>query len=321
MMNKERIPIFFASDENYLPYLAVAVKSISDHSSDEYIYDVKILTDGFSDAALDALRAMELRNMELSVVDVNEAIAKNRKLLRLRLRDYYSEAIYYRLYIASLFPRLTRALYIDCDVVLVDDIAKLYFSDIGNNILGAVSDESIPEIPAFAAYVKHWIGKEAEDYVNSGVLVMNLTEFRRCRILEKFSKLVEDYNFETVAPDQDYLNFLCHGRIKYLDIGWNKQPTAENRLPVSRLHLIHYNFHNKPWHFEGVAYEEEFWRVADTTPFADALHRGLCEYTDEERAADALGGVKLVESADQLSHTEGGFRLTLGDSYYSPAED
>ena len=320
-MNKERIPIFFASDENYLPCLAVAVKSIADHSSDEYIYDVRILTDGFSESALASLRAMELPNTEISVVDVNEAISRSRKLLKLRLRDYYSEAIYYRLYIASLFPRLTRALYVDCDVVLVDDIAKLYFSDIGNGILGAVADESIPAIPAFAAYVKHWIGKEAEEYINSGVLVMNLAEFRKCRILEKFSELVDKYNFETVAPDQDYLNFLCHGRIKYLDIGWNKQPTAENRLPVSRLHLIHYNFHNKPWHFSGVAYEEEFWRVADTTPFAEALHRGLREYTDEQRAADALGGARLVESADQLSRTEGGFRMTLGESYYPPCEE
>ena len=32
-----------ASDDNYLPYLVVAIKSISMHSSDEYVYDVRVL--------------------------------------------------------------------------------------------------------------------------------------------------------------------------------------------------------------------------------------------------------------------------------------
>ena len=316
-MSKTRIPIFFASDENYLPYLAVTVKSISDHSSDDYIYDVKILTDGFSEEGVSSLRAMNLRNVEISVVDINEAISHSRKLLRMRLRDYYSEAIYYRLYIASLFPRLERAIYIDCDVVLVDDIAKLYFSDIGDNILGAIADESIPQVPPFAAYVKHWLGKEAEEYINSGVLVINLTEFRKAKIMEKFSELVNTYNFETVAPDQDYLNFLCHGRIKYLPAGWNKQPSPAFLIPREELHLIHYNFFNKPWHYSGVMYEEEFWRIADSTPFGDTIRRGFECYTDEEREADKTGGDRLVASADELSRTEGGFKETLGDRYYA----
>lgn len=313
--NKEIIPIFFAADENYLPYLAVTAKSLSDHSSDNYIYDIKILTDGFSEEGLEKLRAMKLKNVTISVVDINEAIKHSRKLLRLRLRDYYSEAIFYRLYISSLFPKLTRAIYIDCDIVLLDDIAKLYFTDMGDNILAAVADESIPCVPPFVSYVRHWVGVEPHEYFNSGVLVMNLTEFRRARIAEKFSELVHTYNFETVAPDQDYLNYLCNGRVKYLEPGWNKQPNPDNPIDREELHLIHYNFYNKPWRYSGVQYEEDFWAVADSTPFGEAIRRGFETYTDEERKKDAEGGEKLVGSAAELSLVEGGFRITLGDSY------
>ncbi len=315
-MNKTRIPIFLASDVNYLPYLAVTVKSIADHSSDDYIYDVKILTEDITEEDIKPLSDMNMRNVEISIVDVNEVISKSRKLLRVRLRDYYSEAIYYRLYIAAMFPKLERALYIDCDIVLVDDIAKLYFTDIGNNILGVIADESIPAVPPFAAYVKHWVNKEMHEYFNSGVLVMNLVEFRRERILEKFSELINKYNFDTVAPDQDYLNFLCHGRVKYLPAGWNKQPSPAFVIPREEIHLIHFNFYNKPWHYAGVMFEEEFWRVADSTPFAEAIHRGFDNYTDAEREEDKIGGDRLVSSADELSRTAGGFRETLGDTYY-----
>ena len=41
---KLHIPIFLASDDNYLPYLAVALRSISDNSTPSYVYDIKILS-------------------------------------------------------------------------------------------------------------------------------------------------------------------------------------------------------------------------------------------------------------------------------------
>ncbi len=312
MDRRQVIPIFFAADENYLPYLAVTVRSIIDHASDDYVYDIKVLTDGFSQSGVEALERLATENVRVQTVDVNEVISNSRKLLRLRLRDYYSEAIYYRLYIPLLFPRLERAIYIDCDIVLTDDIAKLYFTDIGDNILGAVADESIPKVPPFAAYVRHWIGIEPEEYINSGVLLIDLAAFRRERIFERFSSIVNQYNFETVAPDQDYLNYLCHGRICYLPGGWNKQPDPNNAPDEDSLHLIHYNFYMKPWHYNGVFYGERFWQVAERTEFYEKIRLQLDEYTEEERLLDRDGGERLASAAGELALTPGGFAEVLG---------
>ena len=107
---KRRIPIFLASDESYLPYLSVTVKSIDLHSSDENIYDVYILSGGLSDEGLRRLSILELRNTKVTVVNVASAIGSMRSLLRRRLRDYYSESIFYRLFIADMFPHLERAI-------------------------------------------------------------------------------------------------------------------------------------------------------------------------------------------------------------------
>ena len=291
------IPIFFASDDNYLPYLAVTVKSIADHGTDGNIYDIKVLSNGISGENADKLLAMELPRVKLEIVDITKEIHNHRGNLRLRLRDYYSESIFYRIFIGSLYPELDRAIYIDCDVVLVDDIAKLYDAEIGDNILGAVADESIPGVPEFVEYVDRWVGVPAEMYVNSGVLVMNLKEFRAAKIEKKITEYIAKYNFDTVAPDQDYLNFLCKGRICYLDYTWNKQPKPELATPVSELHLIHYNMVYKPWHYTGVLYEEEFWRVADTTPFGEWLHGVLRGYTEQERVR-----IIIVTTLPVLNH-------------------
>ena len=307
-----KIPIFFASDDNYLPYLAVTAKSIADHGTDGNIYDIKVLTNGLSEERANLLLSMELPRVNIEIVNIEEAVNGHRGHLRKRLRDYYSESIYYRIFIGSLYPELERAIYIDYDIVLVDDIAKLYDADIGDAILGAIPDESIPAVPEFCDYVERWVGVKSAEYINSGVLLINLKEFRRAEIEKRITKYVSTYNFDTVAPDQDYLNFLCNGRICYLDKTWNKQPKQGAHIPVSDVHLIHYNMVNKPWHYAGVDYEDEFWAVVDTTPFSEMIHREFDNYTDEKKEKDRVGAVMLVTNAGRLADEKGGFMETLG---------
>lgn len=303
---KLHIPIFLASDDNYLPYLAVTLRSISDNSSSAYSYDIKILSSGFNRENTELLYSMDLPNLTVKIVDVRSKMKKLGKLLRLRLRDYYSESIYYRMFIPSMFPELDKAVYIDCDTVLTADISEMFFSVMGNNLLAAVVDETVTPIPAFRAYVKEWVGVSADRYFNSGVLVMNLAEMRASEIEKIFARLVSLYNFDTVAPDQDYLNFLCRDRVLYLDKGWNKQPSGED-FPEGGLKLIHYNMFKKPWRYTGVQYEEYFWQAARKTPFYDRIKSTLDSYTDEKRRCDEAGAEKLMKTAEGLAGASGGF--------------
>lgn len=295
------VHVFFASDDRYLPYLGVAIKSLSDYASDKYLYDVKILSEGFSEESLAELKRIIKPNVNISVYDINEKVSYLREHLHLRLRDYYSISIYYRMFIPSMFSELPRAVYLDSDIVLCDDVAKLYFTDIGDNLLGAVTDESVITVPVFCDYVKRQIGVESEsEYFNSGVLLMNLDGMREEKIEEIFIQLLLAYNFNTVAPDQDYLNFLCRGRVHYLDAGWNKHAIPGRDIDESELHLVHYNMFNKPWRYDNVPFEEKFWSVARKTPFADEIYAGKLAYTDENRAADMEGGKKLLLTAKEI---------------------
>jgi len=78
------------------------------------------------------------------------------------------------------------------------------------------------DVPEFAAYATNAVGVPAHEYFNSGVLVMNLKKFREDDIEKKFLHLLETYNFDSVCPDQDYLNVLCRNDKVLLPIGWNK---------------------------------------------------------------------------------------------------
>lgn len=315
-MSKKHIPIFFATDDNYLPYLAVTLASIEAHASDDYLYDIKILTTGLSDENVKTLKSLDVPHLSVNIVNLEERVGKIRKELRLRLRDYYSETIYYRIFIPSLFPRLERAIYLDCDVVLRDDIANMYFTDIGDNILGAISDESIAPIPEFCEYVDKVIGSPEGIYFNSGVLLINAKRFREEKVEEKLLALLTEYNFHTVAPDQDYLNYICRGKVHYLAPTWNKQPAPKEGISDSDLHLIHYNMFNKPWHYQGVLYEEYFWLYAKKTPFYERILHELESYTDEKKLADSDGARKLIAATADILNERCSFCHVIGKNHF-----
>lgn len=297
----ERVSVFFAADDRYLPYLSVALSSLSDTASSEYEYDIYILSSEFSEKSCEAVRALAAPNIHINLCDVRERIVAVKGDLAMRLRDYYSESIYYRMFIPSLFPELDRAVYLDSDIVLTDDVAKLYFARIGDNLLGAVTDETVITNEIFCDYVKRQIGiSRAEEYFNSGVLLMNLKGFREAKIEDKFLHLLKKYNFNTVAPDQDYLNYLCRGRVHYFECGWNKHPIQDRDIPMEDTHILHFNMFNKPWHYKDVPREEYFWKYAEKTPFYEAIKSELEAYTDEKKAADMAAGGKLVATALEI---------------------
>ena len=308
---KNNIPIFLASDEKYLPYLSVTVESIKRFKQSENEYSLYVLCDSLSPEAEEALLNMSDEDVRVYAVSVRERTEKIKESLALRLRDYYSEAIFYRLFIPSLFPDLKKAVYIDCDVVLNTDIAELYYTDIGDCLLGGVVDESVTDTPEFAEYTRSYLGIEPERYINSGVLIMNLDMMRREAIEEKFLDILTELNPDTVAPDQDYLNLLSKDRIYYLPTAWNKQPGKGHPMPSEEIKLVHYNMFNKPWKYSGVMYEEMFWQAAKTSSYFGFLIRSLADYSAEERGKDVRGAIMLLHRAKMLGKASTPFVKTV----------
>lgn len=261
--NRNQIPIFFSCDNNYLPFLAVAIRSLIENASPDYFYCVHVLNDGLDEARFAKIMDMECENLQIRPVDVGAFIAPIAK--RLNLRDYYTASIYYRLFIASMFPQYHKAIYLDADIAINGDISGLYNIPLGRRILGAVSDDIIASHRDFRRYAEEGLGIPYQRYFNSGVLLMNLDEFRRQDIERKFVYLLQTYHFDTVCPDQDYLNVLCRDRVLYLDKGWNKMSIDNRYNGVPN--LVHYNMFYKPWQYRNIVYSEYFWKYAAMTPF------------------------------------------------------
>ncbi len=304
---KKRIPIFYAADENYMPYLAVALTSLKETKTAAYDYQIYVLYTGDLNGHSKKIKKMEEENFTVTFVDVTEKI--NRITDCIHCRDYYTPAIYYRLMIPEMFPEFDKVLYMDCDTVLLTDVAALYNIDIGDNYIGAVADQAVAAVPEFVEYTKNALGIEAAQYFNSGVIVMNLKKFREIDFYDKFNAVLRSYDF-TVAPDQDCLNLICKDKVYYYSAGWNKMPIAgaDDETPM----LIHYNLTMKPWHYDGVLYEEYFWDYAARTEFLEVIKQAKTNYTPKQMATDAEGGKKLVALAKAEAENPNNFIRSVG---------
>lgn len=267
---KPIIPIFFASDDNYVPFLAVSIESIKENCCNDYNYQIAVLCnkDNISNENMEKLYKMNADNFDIEFVDVSTKQSDiNHKMYT---RDYYSKAIYYRLFIAEMFPEYDKALYLDCDIAVTGDISKLFNIDLGDNYFGAVSDGSIPCIKEFQDYVEVCVGVDKfSDYINSGVLLLNTKKLRELRFEELFIDCLSVVTFD-VAPDQDLLNAIFKNKILHIDEKWNKMPIAET-IPENEIQLIHYNLNFKPWLIDDVMYESYFWDFAKRTEYYDKI--------------------------------------------------
>ena len=290
--NLKKIPIFFAVDDDYIPFLAVVLESIIENSSKKYKYELKVLYTNVSEKNKKKILKYESKNISIEFVDLNYYIEEIQE--KLHIRDYYSKTTYYRLFIPNLYPQYNKAIYLDSDITVLGDISELYKQDIGDNLLGVVQDASVIAIKEFQEYVERVVGMaDYRKYFNAGILLMNLDELRKFDFQSKFLYLLENVKF-SVAQDQDYLNRICKGRTKLLNNGWNVMPLPKD-FPMSEndIKIIHYNHINKPWHFDNVLYQDYFWNYAKKTEFYDEIIKIRNEYSDEQKVND-LGGFKAL---------------------------
>ena len=287
---KPIIPIFFAVDDNYAPYLAVSMRSLIDNASPDYQYNIYILIDKLNEYNTAVLCGMATDNVSVETINVTKKLDAFGDMLH--LRDYYTKTTYYRFFIPALFPQYERGLYLDCDIVVKGDISQLYNVALDDNILAAAPEEVMLMVDVFGTYAEAVLEVPRNEYFSAGILVMNLEKMRRVALEEQFVEILGRRTFR-VTQDQDYLNVLCRGDFLMLDSGWNK--TACYDAPVATpVNIIHYKINWKPWHYHGVRFEEDFWHYAEKTPYADMLYAMRDGYSDAQIANDQQQYENLV---------------------------
>lgn len=303
-MQTNEIPVFFTIDNGYAPFLSVALCSAIENSSKDKSYRAIILHEALSKENTEKLKALETENFKIDFVPMKKGLESITDRMSNRLRcDYFTLTIYFRLFIAEMFPRYDKGIYIDSDVVITGDLADLFSIDVGDNFIGACADKSVVDVPPLAYYMENGVGVSRYEYINSGVLLMNLKKLREVQFHEHFLKLLNTYHFDCIAPDQDYINAICNGKITYLDEVWDTMPT-EGMPEKENPKLIHYNLFSKPWCYDGIQYGDIFWKYAEKSGFIEEIKAYKAGYTDEQKQSDTKCLDLLLKRGAQIPQND-----------------
>ena len=294
---KQKIPICFATDDNYVPFLTVALASLLDNSSKENFYKIYVLTSHLTEENMNSILKMATENSSIKFVQLSKELDKVQDMFH--LRDYYSKETYYRIFIPNLFPQYEKVLYLDCDITVLADVSELYNTQIHGYYVGAVQEEVMQTFEVFGNYVEKADGINRKNYFNAGILLINCRRWRNKLIAERFVDLLNRYKFR-VVQDEDYLNVLCKDNIKWLPLGWNKTSYKNEAFDDKDLKIIHWKINWRPWKYKDVLYEEYFWKYAKMTDFYDKLIQMRDSRTEEDFKKDEL----LMENLSKMAQED-----------------
>jgi lipopolysaccharide biosynthesis glycosyltransferase len=234
-----------ACDESYAVPLATSIRSIVASSNGQQQIEIVVLTPSRFSAAVkkkvaDSVpeRFSLIRWVE---IDVSQFACFS-------TAPYISSMTYARLLIPYLLPDYaSRALYLDADILVLQDLEVLWQFQMEEAVLAAVNDvASETHAARLNSELRDGFGPH---YFNAGVLLIDLPRWRKERISERALEYLKQ-NPETHLSDQDALNVVCREKWEKLDEKWNYQPSPEEQTShqlTQDAAIVHFVGPFKPW--------------------------------------------------------------------------
>ncbi|RRT44350.1 hypothetical protein B296_00047917 [Ensete ventricosum] len=256
-----RVEIAMTLDANYLRGSMAAVLSILQHTSCPESITFHFLAARLETEVLASIRSA-FPYLDFRVYHFDSGRVRGR--ISRSIRHALDQPLNYaRIYLADILPpEVRRVIYLDSDIIVVDDIRHLWEVELGDHVVAA------PEY-CHANFTKYftdafWSNATLSStfdgrqpcYFNTGVMVMDVEKWRS----GGYTKMVEDwmavqkqkriYHLGSLPP---FLLVLA-GNIKAVDHRWNQHGLGGDNIEGTcrRLHpgsisLLHWSGKGKPW--------------------------------------------------------------------------
>ncbi|MCO4528717.1 General stress protein A [Streptococcus infantarius subsp. infantarius] len=211
MVKKDNV-IVYASDSNYVPHMAASMLSVMETNINESFSFLVLDNNIGKENQMKILNLCMKYNREISFFNINEYLNK------IALNTSFNKTAFARLFIDDIVKK-DKALYLDCDTIVCDSLKPLFNLELGDNMIAGVQDTVSLELRTVVGL------KGDEEYINTGVLLLNLSLWRKNNIREKFFKCIEEFNGNVPHNDQGVINSICHNNVCILPARYNMQDT------------------------------------------------------------------------------------------------
>lgn len=252
------IHIACCSNEKLAPMFGVVMTSVGVNvkSDDVMMY---LLHNGLKDKTIKRLHKIADRfHVGLKLLEIDQNILKD---CPVNNKIHYADVMMYaRLLLPSMLTDLDKVIYLDCDLVVNKDLNDLWDTDVND-----VAVAMCPDYQYNNEEILKRLGIQGSNYLNSGVIFMNLDYWRKHNIQNKVLTYIVNNRDKIIYPDQDALNVILNDERIELPIKYNVTPYhlyrnleyfPENRhLEITEARespvIFHYMGPTKPWSLGG----------------------------------------------------------------------
>ena len=268
---KNPINICLSFDEKYAQHAAVTMVSLMKNCSRNiHFFIIDSEPSGITESRSKIVKLVEMYGAKISFRTIDLSVFKGFPVWK-PMQDSPNKYVpYYRLCLADLLPEIERIIYLDTDIVVQGDIAKLYDLEFAKDqFIAGVNDMDSEEL-------KEKISTSA--YINSGVILFDLATIRRIKlnVVEESIKILQNFRERiSLNIDQDLINIIFNDHIRLLDISWNAQSVGTPRgfklgyddKSIEK-NIIHFIASHKPWMFNCKSgYQHLYFRYLSYTPW------------------------------------------------------
>lgn len=203
-------------------------------------------------------------NSKINYIEMDKEILKKFKV---GAGTHLSSIVFARLFIPEFFKKEERAIYLDCDIIVLKPLEELYNMDLNEKSIGVILDGQKDQKSSLSRLNLSL----NRTYFNAGVMVMDL---KRLRENSKFLKTI-DYclnpDCELQLNEQDALNIIFENDYMINDIVWNYTHgnSEENSYSEKDIGIVHFTGDIKPWDCRSYSpYKYLYWRYLNETPWS-----------------------------------------------------
>ncbi len=305
--SKESVAVVLTAQQKDVPVLAVCLRSIMDQASAVHFYEIYILHTNITPESQRLVLDMPAgKNVRILFADVSKCAARYQRQTGIcKIAQPY-----YRFLMLDLLKNYEKAVYLDHDTIVLQDIAQLYQTELGDDLLAAAWDVDFAgqcnkKHTDLKKYSIETLGMaDPFAYFQAGVLVCNLAKLRKEVTVWKLLEMADTGGYRFPVPD--ILNTVCQGRVTCLDLSWNVLADSGGRwkerikyAPYPMLDayerarkkplIVHYAGSLKPWTRAEGDYVHLFWETARKTMFYERLFKNmlLCAAEKKPECANA----------------------------------
>ncbi len=201
---------------DYSVWVGITMQSILDHTNSTICFHI-LHDDTLSDA--NKKKLIHIAQAASSFVQFHKIDIQAFDQIASQVEGYTIGSVF-RILIPDLLQDRSKVLYLDADLFVNVDVKELWDTDLHTYCLGAVQDMNVINhrvvpLPVSLSELNF------DEYFNSGVLLMNLIEIRKFGDMKDqiVNYLIE--HTQSDLPDQDALNVVYSGKVKFLDKKYN----------------------------------------------------------------------------------------------------